>query len=249
MTLNMPGAASPEFSLTTQFTPRSRANTAAFMAVNSNPTSPGYGHIQILQLPQNTAIPGPQQIQSNFEGFAPASEQLKLLRGGGSKVTLGNLVTVPLGGSLLSVEPVYVSADAKTNPASYPQLQKVFTFYYYGPGGIGRGFADTLAESLAQAFQNAGQPPTTGAPGGPPGGQVNAQVLQFLQQANKFYEQAQAELKAGRLDLYYRDILKMKIALDQARNAAKSAKTGHGGSVTPIPSPSPTGSASASPSP
>jgi hypothetical protein len=73
---------------------------------------------------------------------------------------------------------------------------------------------------------------------------VNAQVLQFLQQANKFYLRAQAELKQGRLDLYYRDILKMKTALDQARNAAKSAKTGQRGSPTPIPSPSPTGSAS-----
>src|SRR5262249_33204963 len=108
-------------------------------------------------------------------------EQLKLLRGGGSKVTLGNLVTVPLGGSLLSVEPVYVSASAKTNPASYPQLQRVFTFYYYGAGGGGRvGFGDTLAQSLTQVFGSSGQLP--GAPGGPPGGQVNAQVLHFLQQ-------------------------------------------------------------------
>jgi uncharacterized membrane protein (UPF0182 family) len=249
LTLDMPRA-SPEFSLTTLFTPRGRANTAAFMAVNSNPISPGYGHIQILQMPQSAAIPGPQQIQSNFEAFAPASEQLKLLRGGGSRVTLGNLVTVPLGGSLLSVEPVYVSASAKTNPASYPQLQRVFTFYYNGAGGTGRvGFGDTLALSLAQVFGSSGQPPTTGAPSGPPGGQVNAQVLQFLQQANKFYTQAQTELKNGRLDLYYRDILRMKTALDEARKAAKSSKTGQGGSPTPIPSPSPTRSASASPSP
>ena len=242
-TLAMPGASSPQFSLSTLFTPKARANAAAFMAVNSNPTSPGYGHIQILQLPQNKAIPGPQQIQSNFEGFAPASEQLKLLRGGGSRVTLGNLITVPLGDSLLSVEPVYVSAAAKTNPASYPQLQKVFTFYYFGPGGIGRGFGDTLASSLAQTFKTGGQAPVIGGPGGPPGGQVNAQVLQFLQQANKFYAQAQKDLRAGRLDLYYQDILKMKTALDAARNAAKSSKTGQGGSATPIPSPSPTGSA------
>ncbi len=55
---------------------------------------------------------------------------------------------------------------------------------------------------------------------------MNAQVLQFLQQADKFYARAQAELKAGRLDLYYQDILKMKAALDQARSAAKPTKTG-----------------------
>src|SRR6185437_5565078 len=119
-------------------------------------------------------------------------------RGGGSKVTLGNLVTVPLGNSLLSVEPVYVSAAAKNNPASYPQLQRYFTFYYYG-GGIGKvGFGDTLADSLAQVFGSAGQP--TGTPGGPAGGHVSAQVLQFLQQANNDYARAQADLRRGRLD-------------------------------------------------
>jgi uncharacterized membrane protein (UPF0182 family) len=247
LTLNMPGASSPEFSLTSLFTPRSRANTAAFMAVNSNPTSPGYGHIRILLLPQNTAIPGPQQIQSNFESFAPASEQLKLLRGGGSKVTLGNLITVPLGGSLLSVEPVYVSASAKSNTGSYPQLQRYFTFYYYGAGGTGQvGFGDTLAQSLAQVFGSAGQLP--GAPGGPPGGKVNAQVLQFLAQAEQAYNQSQADLQAGRLDLYYRDILKMKTALDEARNAAQAGKSGPGSSVSPTPRSSGTATPSASPS-
>ncbi len=139
LTLDMPGVSGPQFSLTTLFTPRNRPNLAAYMAVNSNPVDPsgGYGKITLLQLPQATAIPGPQQVQSNFEGFAAASEQLKLLRGGGSKVTLGNQVTVPLGGSLLSVEPVYVSASSVTNSGAYPQLQRVLTFYYFG-GGAGQ---------------------------------------------------------------------------------------------------------------
>ena len=251
MTLNMPGASAPEFSLTTLFTPRNRPNLAAYMAVNSNPVDPsgGYGKITLLQLPQATAIPGPEQVQSNFEGFAAASEQLKLLRGGGSRVTLGNLVTVPLGGSLLSVEPVYVAASAVTNSGAYPQLQRYLAFYYFGGGAAGNkvGFGNTLIDALAQVFGGAGQTPT--GPGGPPGGQVNAQVLQFLQQADKFYARAQAELKAGRLDLYYQDILKMKAALDQARSAAKPTKTGQQGSASPTPSPSPSGSASASRSP
>src|SRR5258706_3518352 len=249
-TLATPGASSPDFSLSTLFTPSARANTAAFMAVNRNPTSRGYGQMQLLQLPQDTAIPRPQQIPSNFEAFAPASEQLKLLRGGGSKVTLGNLVTVPLGGSLLSVEPVYVSASAKSNTGSYPQLQRYFTFYYYGAGVQKVGFGDTLPQSLAQVFGGAGQLP--GAPGGPPGGHVSALVQQFLAQAEQAYNQAQAELQAGRLDLYYQDILKMKQALDQARNAAAPAKSGSpssGSSSSPGPAPSASPSASSSPSP
>jgi uncharacterized membrane protein (UPF0182 family) len=243
LTLAMPGSG-PAFSLTTQFAPRNRPNLAAYMAVNSNPLDPAaYGKITLLQLPQDTAIPGPQQVQSNFESTTAASEQLTLLRHGGSKVTLGNLVTVPLGGSLLSVEPVYVSASSATNSGSYPQLKKFFTFYYYGGATGGQvGFADTLTAALAQVFGAAGQTPT--GPGGPPGGQVSALVRQFLAQAEAAYNQAQIDLRAGRLDLYYQDILRMKAALNQASQAAAPAKTGPGSQPTGSPSPSPSASSS-----
>jgi len=237
MTLSLPKAPGAEFSLATLFTPTKRPNASAYMAVNSNPTSPAYGTITILQFPQDTAIPGPGQVQSNFEAFVPASTKLSLLRRGGSKAILGNLVTVPVGGSLLSVEPVYVQASAKANLGSYPQLKKFLAFYYYGVGGGQVGFGDTLAESLAQVFGGAGQAPS--APSGPSGGHVSAQVLQFLQQADKDYAQAQADLRRGRLDLYYQEIKAMKAALDQAKAAAQSGKSGQHGSPSPSPSASP----------
>jgi uncharacterized membrane protein (UPF0182 family) len=237
MTVAMPGASTPEFSLVSLFTPRARPNLAAYMAVNSNPLSPDYGKMVILQLPQDTAIPGPDQIHNNFESYAPASEQLKLLRGGGSKVTLGNLVTIPLGGSLLSVEPVYVSASAVTNSGSYPQLQKVFTFFYYGAGQHNVGFGNTLTDSLAQLFGAAGQP---GVPGPPSGGHVSAAVLQDLSQAEHDYNLAQAALRSGNFSLYGKYILEMKTALDQAQSAAspKSSKPSSSPSASPSPSPS-----------
>jgi len=244
MTLSMPGAAAPEFSLATMFTPTKRTNASAYMAVNSDPTHPAtYGKITILQFPQDTAIPGPGQVQSNFEAYVPASKQLSLLRRGGSKATLGNLITVPLGGSLLSVEPVYVQASSKTNAGSYPQLKKFFTFYYYGAGGGQVGFENSLSDSLAQVFGTAGQAPA--GPSGPSGGHVSAQVLQFLAQAEQDYKQAQAALRDGRLDLYYQDIVKMKTALDQARAAGSPGTTGSGPpSASPSPSPSPSASRS-----
>jgi len=230
-TLDMPGTSTPEFSLSTLFTQRGRANLAAFMAVNSNPLSPGYGQLKILQLPQDAAVFGPQQIQSNFEHFAPASEQLSLLRQHGSKVTLGNLITVPLGGSLLSVEPVYVSASASTNSGSYPQLTKVFTYY---DGQV--GFASTLSAALAQAFGSAAPPGSSPSPTSP--GQVSAVVLGYLAQAQKFYTQAEAALHDNppNFTLYGQDIAKMKNALDQAQQAAKGTSS-HKASSQPSPSP------------
>jgi uncharacterized protein len=236
LTLQMPGSTTPAFSLTSLFTPRGRPNLAAFMAVNSDPTNPQqYGQIQILQLPQDTAIFGPEQVQSNFESFAPASEQLSLLRRGGSKVTLGNLVTVPLGGALLSVEPVYVSASSATNTGSYPQLKKVLTYY---DGQV--GFANTLAGSLAEVFGSASQPTSGGGPTS--SGHISAEVVVFLAQAEKFYTEAQAALQASPPDFttYGTDIANMKKALDEASNAAQGSKSGSGSkSKTASPSPSP----------
>jgi uncharacterized membrane protein (UPF0182 family) len=241
----MPGAVNPHFSLTSLLTPRGRPNLAAFMAVNSDPLSQDYGKIQLLQLPQDTSIPGPDIVQQNFESYAPASEQLSLLRSHGSKVIQGNLITVPLGGGLLSIEPVYVQASSQTNSGAYPQLRKVFTFFNGSPQV---GFANTLTASLAQSFGTA--PPATGGPPTSSGGHLSAVVLGFLAQAEKFYNQAQAALRANppNFTAYGQDIAKMKAALDQAQQAATGA-TGKSGKppktpVSPSPSASPTPSKS-----
>jgi uncharacterized membrane protein (UPF0182 family) len=235
MTMPMSGSAAPEFSLTSLFTPRGRSNLAAYMAVNSDPNSPGYGQIQILQLPQDTAILGPQQVQSNFESNTTASRQLSLYRQGGSKVILGNLVTVPLGGDLLSVEPVYIQASNTGNTGAYPQLERIFTYY-----NNETGFAPTLAESLAQVFGSAGPGVgSSGSGGNSGGGQVSAAVTADLKLAEQDYNQAEAALRSGNLLLYSQDILKMKAALDQAQQAASPSGSAKHPSTTPTPTPSP----------
>jgi uncharacterized membrane protein (UPF0182 family) len=238
MTMPMSGSATPQFSLTSLFTPRGRSNLAAYMAVNSNPNSPDYGQIQILQLPQDTAILGPQQVQSNFESNTNASSQLSLYRQGGSKVILGNLVTVPLGGDLLSVEPVYIQASNTGNTGAYPQLKRIFTYY-----NNQTGFAPTLAGSLAQVFGSVGQGSSggsSGPSGSSGGGQVSAAVIADLKLAEKDYGQAEAALHSGNLLLYSQDILKMKAALDQAQQSASAS----GSAKHPSPSPTPTPSQS-----
>ena len=111
LTMTMPGYRQPVFSLTTSFTPRGRANMAAFMAVDSNP-GPGYGTIRLLQLPQDTAIQGPGAGAERLRVQSRVASALTLLRQGGSKVTQGNLITLPVGGGLVYFEPVYVSQSS-----------------------------------------------------------------------------------------------------------------------------------------
>jgi uncharacterized membrane protein (UPF0182 family) len=237
----MPGAPAT-FSLTSPLVQRGRQNLAAYMAVDSNPQSPDYGTIRILQLPQDTAILGPQQVQSTFESDPTISSQLSLYRQNGSKVIEGNLITLPVGGALVYEEPIYIQAAGTTggsSSGSYPVLKRVAAAFN---GNV--GFAPTLAGALSQVIPGlSASPGSSAGSGGSPGsgsgqGSASATVRGYLAQAQTDYEKAQAALKTGDFAGYGKYTALMKNALDQAQKAAqghssKSAK------ATPSPSASP----------
>ena len=208
----------------TTFTPRGRANLAAFMAVDSNPQSADYGTIRILQLPQDTAIRGPGQVQNDFESNSRVASQLTLLRQGGSKVTLGNLITLPVGGGLMYFEPVYVSQSAAGNGGSYPTLQQVLVYYN---GQV--GFSPTLTGALAQALGVSAATAPSSPSGASTGPAATSAVLRYLRQAQSLYTAAQADLRSGDFAAYGRDIAKMKAALDNASMAAQGSTAASGG--------------------
>jgi uncharacterized protein len=238
LTMAMPGQPQPEFSLSTTLTPRGRANMAAFMEVNSNPQSRGYGTIRVLELPQDTTIRGPEQVQNDFESKAEVASELSLLRQQGSHVTEGNLITLPVGGGLVYFEPVYVSQAAEGSSGAYPTLQDMLVYYN---GQI--GFSPTLAGALGQVFGTSPAPGTGGT--SPPGGHAapeNALVLKYLQQAEADYSAAQAALRSDNLAAYGSDLAQMKAALDNAKAAAQGSPSAPSPTASPSPSatPSPT---------
>jgi uncharacterized membrane protein (UPF0182 family) len=232
LTMTMPGYRQPEFSLTTTMAQRSRPNLAAYIAVDSNPYA-GYGAIRVLQLPQEAAILGPQQVQNNFESDTVASKELSLFRQGGSTVIKGNLVALPLAGGLLYEEPIYIQAAGGASAGSYPTLKRVFVFF---DGQV--GYAPTLQNALGQIF--AGLPST--GPALPSGtGQVSAAVRRYLAEAEQDFAAAQAALKSGDFAAYGQDIANMKAALDNAQHAAGATPAAvPGPSASPSPSPTPT---------
>lgn len=218
LTLQMPGATKPSFSLTTPFVPvGGRQNLSAFASVISDP-GPNYGKISVLQLPRSTNIAGPSQVASNFEAKPVVANSLSLLRQGGSDVVLGNLLTLPVGGGLLYVQPVYVRATANT--ASYPLLQKVLVSF-----GDQIGYDDTLKGALDQVFGGnsgtTGTTTTTTTTG--PAGSKSAALAAALQSANQAIADGQAALAKGDFAAYgaAQDRLKSAIA---AAIAAQSGK-------------------------
>ncbi len=213
MTMQLPGSDKAAFSLTTPFVPRGgRENLAAFAVVNSQ-AGPDYGKITVLQLPRSTNVAGPSQVASNFEAKPEVANSLSLLRQGGSDVVLGNLLTLPVGGGLLYVQPVYVRATA--NAAAYPLLQKVLVSF-----GDQIGYSDTLKGALDQVFAgNSGTSESGASTGsGKPTTGTN-DLANALASAKQALADGQAALAKGDFTAYGKAQDRLKSAIAAAISA------------------------------
>lgn len=211
-TLQLPGEKKASFALTTPFVPRGgRENLSAFAVVNSDPGD-DYGKFTVLQLQRSTNVAGPSQVASNFEANPTVALSLSLLRQGGSDVVLGNLLTLPVGGGLLYVQPVYVRATANT--AAYPLLQKVLVSF-----GEKIGFDDTLKGALDQVFGgNSGSTNLPPASGGSTGSNTgsNNDLASALASAQAALADAQAALAKGDFAAYGKAQDRLKAAIAAA---------------------------------
>ena len=213
MTMQLPGSDKAAFSLTTPFVPRGgRENLAAFAVVNSQ-AGPDYGKITVLQLPRSTNVAGPSQVASNFEAKPEVANSLSLLRQGGSDVVLGNLLTLPVGGGLLYVQPVYVRATS--NAAAYPLLQKVLVSF-----GDQIGYSDTLKGALDQVFAgNSGTSETGASTGSGKPTTGTTDLANALASAKQALADGQAALAKGDFTAYGKAQDRLKAAIAAAISA------------------------------
>ncbi|GAB2725444.1 UPF0182 family protein [Streptomyces bullii] len=238
LSMRMPDQKEQAFSLTTTFTPNGRDNLSAFMAVDAEAGTPDYGTIRILKLPTNTTVNGPKQVQSQFNSQEDIAESIRLLRGGDSEVEYGNLLTVPLDGGLLYVEPVYVRGGG----LKYPLLRKVLVTY-----GGETAFENTLEEAFNKIFGAEGQTPPAEPPGEdesptPPPTSDNPTVQEALNDAQKAFDAGQEALKENDWEAYGRAQKDLEEALQRAEEAqSRDDRNQGGGGSSPSPSPSPSG--------
>ncbi len=148
LTMQVPGSESPSFSLYSTFIPRATGEASrnvlyGYLAANSD-YGDDYGKLTLLRLPKQTTVPGPGQVQAQFDSDANVGQQLNLLRQGQTEVISGNLLTLPVGDGLLYVQPVYVRSTGDT---SYPLLRKILVSF-----GEKIAFEDTLDQALDALF-------------------------------------------------------------------------------------------------
>ncbi|WP_185011792.1 UPF0182 family protein [Crossiella cryophila] len=153
------GQNKPTFQLTSALTGLRREFLAAWVSASSDPDT--YGQINVLRLPTNTQTEGPGQVQNRFFSTPEVTENRTLFSNPNASAVNGNLITLPVAGGLLYVEPIYIQ---RKDQNAFPQLARVLVSF-----GNRVGFKPTLAEALDQVF-GAGAGSNITNPGQPGGG-------------------------------------------------------------------------------
>ncbi|HET6151997.1 MAG TPA: UPF0182 family protein [Marmoricola sp.] len=242
---------SPVFSLTSVYVPSKKNNLTAFMSVGADAADPStYGKFTILRLPDNTQQKGPGLIANQFSTDTKVATLLKNYKSGtDASVVPGNLLTLPIDGGLLYVQPLYTIRNGTGN---YPVLSFIVASY-----GTDVGIGTTLSLAIKDIGVSSGDStaPDTSTDTGTDNGNGNGtttgpalpqRAIQLLQQANAKFAAAQDALKAGKLDVYATDVNEARALVNQAL-AVGQKKTTKPSGTTPSKSPSKSPSTGSSP--
>jgi uncharacterized membrane protein (UPF0182 family) len=217
LSVKWPGADAATFSLTTVYVPRGRQNLAAYMAVNADASSAEFGRMRILRMSDTSQIDGPGQTANAFNSNETVAERLRpFLNQGAASAQFGNLLTLPVGGGLLYVQPVYTQRQGSSG--SYPALRYVLVRF-----GQQIGIGDTLQQALDQVFKGdaGGDTGEEGGTGGeaPTGEADNPAAVKALDEAAAAFQEAEKALQAGDLATYQAKQKAAQAAVERALQA------------------------------
>jgi hypothetical protein len=171
------------------YVPVGKQNMIAWLYADSD--GPDYGQLGVYKFTKEALVYGPMQVESRIDQDPTISQQLTLWNQRGSSVNRGNLIVIPIDGSLLYIEPLYLQAEA----SRLPELTRVVVVHKNRVA-----MADSLAEGLAQVL---GAAPVTEEPGeAPEAGQEQLEPLpagaaELARSAQAHYEAAQRCLEQG----------------------------------------------------
>jgi hypothetical protein len=188
--MKLPGEAREEYVYMVPFTPRGKDNLAAWMVARNDGAE--YGRLRVYRLSRQTLVFGPTQIENRINQNTEISRQVSLWDQRGSQVLWGDLLVIPIGTSLLYVQPLYLRAQG----GKIPELKRVVVAYQNEVS-----MAETLDGALAQLFGGSAAPRGEAVPAATAGGgaatPMDAQTRSLLVEARQHYDNAMNAQKAG----------------------------------------------------
>ena len=227
--MRLPDQTEPEFVLVQPMVPASRPNMIAWVAARNDGAV--RGQVIAYELPANTTIQGPTQIEARIDQDPVISAQISLWNQSGSQVIRGRLLVIPVGTSFVYLEPIYLQSKS----SAFPQLTKVVV-----ASSETIGWGTTLEEALQGVVSGAGtgttgaQPgtgPTASPPPSTPAG-LPTDMAGLIRYASDHFAAARADQASGNLAAYDQELQLVQASLD-AMNALNG-----GLPASPAPSPS-----------
>ncbi len=205
-----------EFVLILPFTPASRNNMIGWMAGRSD--GEHYGKLVVYNFPKSRLIDGPVQIEARIDQNAQLSAQFSLWNQQGSRVIRGHLLVIPLGRSLMFVEPVYLQAER----SPMPELRLVVLATQEK-----LGYGQTFTEAMTSLFGEAATKPepaeiNRGTPQQPTLSATPAQDLQqLINKAIQEFDDYQRLTSQGKLGEAGQKLEQHKRTLEEIRQKTK----------------------------
>ncbi|MBQ3292542.1 MAG: UPF0182 family protein [Mogibacterium sp.] len=200
-----------EFINMVPFTPKSKQNMTAVMMARNDGNN--YGQIIVYTMPKNKTIYGPMQIEAQIDQNTEISKEFSLWASSGSTYKRGDLFVIPIGTSLMYVEPVYLEASNQ----AIPEVKRVIVAYQdkiaYEP---------TLAEALLSLFggtydDSSKNTITPGDEDGEEGG-ASEDIKSLIKKAQNAYDKAIECQKNGDWEGYGKYIAQLERYLTQLSN-------------------------------
>ena len=220
LSIKWPGEEKAVFSQTAVFVPNERENLGAYMAVVADAADEDYGKIRVLRLSDTHQVPGPNQTYNAIQTDQRVQQALlPFTTQGAAEAVYGNLLTLPLGGGLIYVEPIYTRGKTQ---GAYPVLRFIAVRF-----GDHIGIGETLQESLDMVFEgdagvDTGEKitPSEGNAGQTEQPKVGREASKTkLQEAASAYQAADKALRDGNLGEYQKQIGIARQRMEEADKA------------------------------
>ncbi len=202
--MRLPDEEMEEFLLMLPYNPANKDIAIGWLAARSD--GENYGKLLAYYFPKEETVDGPSIIENRIGQDTVITEQFALWGQGGSNVIRGNLLLIPLGDSILYVEPVFLEAVT----GGLPELKRVIV-----ATGERIAMEPTLAESLAAIFGTEAPPTEPDITPPEPEEPIPDDIASLIQDAQRYYDEAQQNLKDGDWAGYGRALESLKNVLDR----------------------------------
>lgn len=180
----LPGEQDPEFLLSTVFVRAGREVLSAILAARSD--GDRYGELHLYDIPAEDGVPGPRLVEALVEQDPVIAQQFSLWRQGGRQVWTGHLHVIPVGNTLLYMEPIFLAAETE----AIPELRRFV---------VSDGRRVAMTETLQQALAVLSREGAPGDEGDLPetGPLPGSGDLRWSERALRLLDEAESRLRAG----------------------------------------------------